>query len=150
MQSKIKKYATIAVVAVLVAVVALYFLMPKHITVDEGEDIYISYVEPTLEVVDMNSVADMETSQYKFSAGDEGYNELVEMLESITYHNCIKTLLNSTSLSDIGYVIYIWVGDKCYGFYDWGYVVTDKIYYASKNSVENIRDVIKDNMYRRM
>ena len=150
MQSKIKKYAAVAVATLLAAIVALYFLLPNHITVDKGEDIYISYVEPTLEVVDMNSVADMETSQYKLSAGDEGYNELVETLESITYHNCIKTLFNSTSLSDIGYVIYIWIGDECYGFYDAGYVVVFNdariLHRMAKKDVERIREVVVQNM----
>ena len=141
MKTKVKKCAAVVLAAVAIFAVLSYFA-PKQLEIPDGEEIYVSYVEPTLEVVDMNSTARMETSEYHFSPGDEGYDELIETLEGITYHNCFKTLTGSTSVSDIDYVIYVWVGEECYCFYDRGYLMADKIYYVAENSVENIRKVI--------
>lgn len=140
MKSRIKYIAVVA--AIIITFAVLNYFAPKQISVPYGEDIYVTYVEPTLEVVDMDSVADMETVQYKLSAGDEGYDELMEALEGVTYRNCLKTLTGSTSLSGIGYVVYIRIGDECYGFYDRGYVAVfgnTKIYRISESDVERIK-----------
>ncbi len=141
MQTRLKKYAAVAA-AIVVTFVVLSYFAPRQLEIPDGEEIYVSYVEPTLEVVDMNSTARMETVEYHFSPGDDGYDELVETLESVTYRNCLKTLTGSTSVSDIDYVIYVWVGEECYCFYDRGYLMAGKIYYVAENSVENIREVI--------
>ncbi len=142
MKSKIRICAAV-MLAVLLVGLGVYFITPHHITVPDGEEIYVTCVEPTLEVVDMNSTAYTVSNEYHFSPGNDGYDELVEALESITYHNCFRTLSGTTYFSDIGYIIYVWIGDECYSFYDRGYLSADKIYYVSKNSVENIRKVIE-------
>ncbi|MCD7771086.1 MAG: hypothetical protein LUH23_03225 [Oscillospiraceae bacterium] len=141
MQTRLKNYAAIVLAAVVTFAVLSYFA-PKQLEIPDGEEIYVSYVEPTLEVIDMDSTARVETADFHFSPGDDGYDELIETLEGIAYHNCLKTLIGSTSVSDIDYVIYVWVGEECYCFYDRGYLIADKIYYVAENSVENIRNVI--------
>ncbi len=141
MESKLRISAAI-VLAVFVAVLAVYFITPHHITVPDGEELRVEYTTANLTVLDMTSIADWETTEYRFSPGDEGYDELVDALESVSYHNCFRTLSGSTSISNVSYVVNIWVGDECYGFYDRGYLSADKIYYVSKNSVKNIRNVI--------
>lgn len=128
--------------AVLLMGLGVYFITPHRITVPDGEEIRVEYTVAKLTVLDMTSTADWETTEYSFSPGDDGYDELVDTLEGITYHNCFKTLSGSTGISNVTYVINVRVGDECYSFYDRGYLMADKIYYVAKNSVKNIRSVI--------
>ncbi len=141
MQTRLKKYAAVVVAMVITFAVLSYFA-PKQLEIPDGEEIRVEYIVSSLTVLDMTSTADWETTEYHFSPGDDGYDELVDALESVTYHSCFKTLTGSTSVSDIYYAIYVWVDDECYCFYDIGYLMADKIYYVEENSVENIRDVI--------
>ncbi len=145
MQSKIRIFATIAL-AVLLAGLGVYFIAPHRITIPDGEEIRVEYTVANLTVLDMTSTAGWETTEYHFSPGDDSYDELVGALESVNYHNCFRTLSGTTYFSDIGYIIYVWIGDECYSFYDRGYLVADKIYYVEKNDVENIRFVIENYM----
>ena len=141
MESKIRICAAV-VLAVLLAVLGVYFITPYYIVVPDGEEIRVEYVVSKLTVLDMTSTAEWETTEYSFFPGGEGYAGLVEALESVSYRNCFRTLSGTTYFSDIGYIIYVWLGDECYSFYDRGYLIADKIYYVSKNSIENIRSVI--------
>jgi len=145
MKSKIRICAAV-LLAVILAGLGVYFIAPHRIVVPDGEEIRVEYTVANLTVLDMTSTAGWETTEYHFSPGDEGYAELVDTLESVSYRNCFRTLSDTTYFSDIGYIIYVWIGDECYSFYDRGYLIADKIYYVSENDVENIRFVIENYM----
>ncbi|MCC8196528.1 MAG: hypothetical protein LIO49_06995 [Ruminococcus sp.] len=145
LQTKIRICAAV-MLAVLLVGLGVYFVMPHRITVPDGEEIRVEYTVATLSVDEGTSTTGWETSEYHFSPGDEGYDEFVDTLEEITYHNCFRTLSGSTGISNVTYVVNVRIGDECYSFYDRGYLIADKIYYVSKNSVGNIRCVIETNM----